>query len=524
MYNYIIIDDESLIRKGTQKKLAALEQIVCVGEASNGKEGMELVASAKPDFVILDMQMPVMNGTALLSHLSKEYPDLPLIVISGFKDFDYIKHAISANAIDYILKPFSKEAIQACVLDTIGRLEHRNTIQNQIISSAEEKESAYYEHDCQMLKNLIWGYHTDSTTVSSSRLSFVNETHHMCLITIVYTHAPVNHALPEWLDENGFGDLALYLSSPTNAPLDFLILFMPENSPLSHERLTEQVLDALSGYLKQKSIDSIMGISNTHKDLKQLHEAFLESSAALNCQPLVPSNQKHYFYSEEKEPRVLNWSDQEEFLFRVETGMTEEVRLLTDKLMTWFQKQPDITLQDAKYYCYQLSTQCQSVLNYYLNQNDFKSGSTSMQNVVNHIFSLEELHAYYLQCFLNITDLLKHQSIYAVDDVVEKIQIYMQRNYQKNLTQEFLSCLFYMNRSYLSTLFKNKTGKKFVDYLNDIRIEKAKELLRQSDRKMYQIAKSVGYDNIKYFFRIFKKKEGVTPEQYREGNPCLPED
>lgn len=147
-----------------------------------------------------------------------------------------------------------------------------------------------------------------------------------------------------------------------------------------------------------------------------------------------------------------------------------------------------------------------------------------MQNVVNHIFSLEELHAYYLQCFLNITDLLKHQSIYAVEDVVEKIQIYMQRNYQKNLTQEFLSCLFYMNRSYLSTLFKNKTGKKFVDYLNDIRIEKAKELLRQSDRKMYQIAKSVGYDNVKYFFRIFKKKEGVTPEQYREGNPCLPED
>lgn len=522
MYNYIIIDDESLIRKGTLKKLSPLKQIQCVGEASNGKEGLELVASAKPDFVILDMQMPVMDGAALLPLLSKEYPQLPLIVISGYKDFDYIKHAISAQAIDYILKPFSKEAIQTCVLEAIERLESRNAIRNQIISSEEEKENAYYEHDCQMLKNLIMGYHTDSTTISSARLSFVNNTHHMRLITIAYANSPVDHALPEWLEENGFGDLALHLSNPSNAPLDFLILFMPENSPLSHKRLTEQVLDALSGYLQQNSTPSIMGISNTHANLKQLHEAFLESSMALNCQPLSPSSQEHYFYLEETQPKLLAWPDQEEFLFRVEAGMADEVRLLTSQLMEWFRRQPGTTLQDAKYYCYQLSNQCQSVLNYYLNQNDFKAGSTSMQNVVNHIFNLDDLHAYYLQFFLNITDLLKPQSIYAVDDVVEKIQLYIQRNYQKDLTQEFIACLFYMNRSYLSTLFKSKTGKKFVDYLNEIRLEKAKELLCDSDRKMYQIAKAVGYDNIKYFFRVFKKKEGITPEQYRGQHPAPP--
>ena len=75
---------------------------------------------------------------------------------------------------------------------------------------------------------------------------------------------------------------------------------------------------------------------------------------------------------------------------------------------------------------------------------------------------------------------------------------------------------FYLNRSYLSTLFKQKTGMKFIDYLNEVRIEKSKELLKDSNRKMYQISKAVGYDNPKYFFRIFKKKTGMTPEQYRE--------
>lgn len=66
-----------------------------------------------------------------------------------------------------------------------------------------------------------------------------------------------------------------------------------------------------------------------------------------------------------------------------------------------------------------------------------------------------------------------------------------------------------------NTLFKTRTGQKFVDYLNDVRISKSQELLRQFDKKMYQIARSVGYDNVKYFFRVFKKKTGESPEQWR---------
>lgn len=106
---------------------------------------------------------------------------------------------------------------------------------------------------------------------------------------------------------------------------------------------------------------------------------------------------------------------------------------------------------------------------------------------------------------MNITELLKAESIYSGDDVVEKSRPTCSTTI-KNLTQDFIASLFYLNRSYLSTLFKQKTGMKFVDYLNEVRIEKSKELLKDSNRKMYQISKAVGYDNPKYFFRIFKRK------------------
>lgn len=117
---------------------------------------------------------------------------------------------------------------------------------------------------------------------------------------------------------------------------------------------------------------------------------------------------------------------------------------------------------------------------------------------------------------MNVAFMLKPYSVYNSDDVIENVKTYMQRNYQKDLTQDYIASLFYMNRSYLSSQFRKKTGEKFVDYLNDVRLEHAEELLQKPGQKMYQVAKAVGYDNEKYFFRIFRKRTGMTPDQYRK--------
>mgnify|MGYP005810250707 FL=1 len=198
--------------------------------------------------------------------------------------------------------------------------------------------------------------------------------------------------------------------------------------------------------------------------------------------------------------------------------MEEETSALTREFFNYCASIPGCTLADVKYQCYLLSDQCRKILDEYMHTPDSLKSSASMQNVVNHIFSLNDLMDYYRQFFVNLAKMIRPNSVYAIDDVIKKIQIYVERNYQKNLSQEFLSSLFYINRSYLSTLFKERTGQKFVDYLNQVRIERSKELLTETDRKMYQIARAVGYDNVKYFFRIFKKKEKMTPEEYRNVN------
>lgn len=515
MYNYLIVDDEPLIRMGTLKKLESLsDRIRCIGEADNGKQAIELTEQFAPDLIILDMEMPVMNGTALLSFLSEKHPNIQLIVISGYKSFDYIKHAIANNAIDYILKPFTEEQIQKTVLQALERIETSASIHAQLQVSEEQREIAFYEHDIWLLQNLILDYGTADTEIHSQKLSFLRNSERFLLL-LFYTSVPTEEMnLENHLTRLGYSELALFLPHPSNPNLGFFLLSVSTKAGYTPHAFYTRFIDEFTSYIETLQAVSYWGVSNTIPTLEHLHTAYKQSCSALGSMPVLQTQSSYYIYSLESSPSVTEifWDKKEEFLFRIEAGMTERVHELLTELQNLYQTLPDLTLSDVKYHYHQLTEDCLLILKQYLNQ---PSPSGSMHNIVNEIFSISELHHYYTRFFENLSTMLKPQSVYAIQDTIEQIKIYTQRNYQKNLTVDFLASLFYMNSSYLSHLFRRQTGEKYVQYLNGIRIAKAKELLLTTDRKLYQIARAVGYDNVKYFFRVFKKWEGITPEQYR---------
>lgn len=515
MYRYIIVDDEPLIRMGTRKKLEPLsDRIECVGEADNGKQAIALTEQFHPAFVILDMEMPVMDGTQLLPYLAEHFPSTQLIVISGYKDFDYMKHAISANAIDYILKPFTDTQIQETVLQALKRLEASDSINARIRLSEEEKEFAYYEYDLQLIQNLILGYGVSDTSINSGRLAFIRQSRKFWL-AMVCSSAPLDTLnLQEHLIELGYSEMALYLPHPTNNMVGFFVLCMPPDVGYTPQAFYIKFVQNFISYMQTCNVVSIWGISAVCPSPEQLHTAYEQSCAALNSMVFSSRTSQYYVWQPGigSTDHTFIWEKREEFLFRIEAGMTSEVHRLLAELRDVYEHTDTMTLADIKYHYHQLTEDCLLILKQYLNQT---APSQSMQNIVSEIFSAEELHKYYLRFFGNLSDMLRPGSVYAGNDTIEQIKIYIQRNYARNLTVEFLAPLFYLNSSYLSHLFRKQTGEKFVQYLNAIRIEKAKELLMTTDKKLYQIAKAVGYDNNKYFFRVFKKWVGMTPEQYR---------
>jgi two-component system response regulator YesN len=516
MYTYIIIDDESLTRKGTRKKLEPLaDTLTCAGEASNGKDAMELIQDVDPDIIITDMNMPVMDGTEFLPLLNKRYPNKQIIVISGYKDFDYTKQAIMAKAINYILKPFSREEIQSSALHAIQMIRDKANIQAEIISKEEEKEAACYEYDIQLLEDKILGYDTSEAKLTSKKLNLMNQTHNLILMTL-YSEGPIEQKeVRIFLQEAAFGDLALYLPHKRSGNLGFLVLFLPNQSAISPDDLCRQVIHSLNYRFESNGKMILIGVSKPHASLLELHGAFEETIAALNARRLSDQQGSFFFEEPQKAVNEIFWDKTNEFLFRLEAGMTDRMTEMLEELFQYFLTVPQCTIADVKSYLFQLSGKVKVIVSYYFDQATQYSTPSSMQGTLDCLFSLEEIKAYYLRLLTNISEALKTKSVYATDDVVEKMKAYVKRNYSNEITVEYLSSLFYMNRSYCSHLFRARTGEKFVDFVNGIRIEKAKQLLRDSDKKMYQIAKAVGYDNVKYFFRVFNKLEKKTPEQFR---------
>ncbi len=515
MYSYIVVDDETLIRKGTIKKLDSLKDTVkCVGEASNGKEALYLIEELKPDIIITDMNMPVLDGVEFLSILSKSYPQIHVIVISGYNDYTYMRQAITSSAVDYILKPFSKEDIQSSVMKSIQLIEDNTSLQKQIIFNEAEIEEVRYVNDIQMLKNLILGYHNEMTEITSKRLHYIMEMYNLFMITLHSTDVLSETLLQDYLDEIGLSDLALYLQV-YNSYLGIFVLFLPEKSALKPVDYSKLIIEQLGDRLCSEHITVTFGVSKLHKELLMLRTAFLETVDAMNSMKLTDVN--HYFYYDEVRtiPHPINWDKNEELIFRIEAGMTDKIPELLNDLFHYCKSSPTITLADVKNYFLSVSEHLKLIMKEYYDQIHVSSTSTSMQNALNSMFSIAELQDYFTRFLQNLSEAIKPKSVYAIDDTIEKMKVYVQRNYRNDLTIEFLSSLFYMNRSYCSHLFKEKTKQNFNDYVNNIRIGKAKELLSTSDKKNYQISKAVGYSNEKYFFRVFKKMTGITPEQYR---------
>ena len=515
MYTYIVIDDEMLTRKGTIKKLEDMSsEISCCCEAENGVEALEKIKTHNPDIIITDMNMPFMDGTKLLSILSEEYPEKQIIVISSYKDFEYIHQAIKANAIDYILKPFRKEELQKTVKKAIEHLESEDMGSRQTISSDIAKEESLLDYDKQLLHSLLFGYQSSDINLISKKLAKIASTHDYVLFNIHSSKAITEASVNNFLNENGFGDLAVFFKSKRSNNVGFLILFVGKSSSLNIKTFCSQIANS---FVYQFNFDHpflCFGISELYDSLHNLNDAYHETISALNMRKLSENNSCFFFEDRPKQYPKYNWSKKEELLFNIEMGNTENVRKLIESMFEDYVAD-DLYVHRVKHIFLQLLNESQSFLTDFDDESQGEA-SLNVENTLNNLFSLEELKDYYMSFFSNISETAKENSNTNNYNIVDKLCVYIKKNYRKNLSLEILSSMLYMNRSYLSQCFKKQTGETFVDYVNNVRIENAKTLLKGSEKKAYQIAKSVGYSNSKYFFRVFKKKTGMTPEQYKE--------
>ncbi|WKL02895.1 helix-turn-helix domain-containing protein [Paenibacillus amylolyticus] len=253
-----------------------------------------------------------------------------------------------------------------------------------------------------------------------------------------------------------------------------------------------------------------------HTGIGGVREAHYQTILALDERAITDFG-KCYVFSREQIPlHQLKWARTYELLFFIESGMYLKVEELITDFFAFYIRQPDALLAHLKEQCRDIITETKRLLSNYIQNGGNSSASSSLEAVLNVSFDMECIRHYMVKVLTGTALLLKEDNPYASDQVIDNVRTYIDNHYTKDLTLEWVSSLFYLSPSYLSHLFKEKTSENFTDYVNRLRISQAKQLLTSTDDKIYRVAKQLGYDNPKYFFRVFKKLTGWTPEEYRK--------
>lgn len=506
----LIVDDEYLLRQGIKHLVDwNKEGFQIVGEASNGNEALDLIERLKPHIIISDIVMPVMDGVDLVKIVKTKYPEIQIVILSGYSDFNYVKDTFKLGVNDYILKPkLNPEELLVLLKNTASN------IPNFTISTSENNNTLNAD---KLLSKLISGFDKsfDEEEIQSifphdtfcltggniKNLANITSKDFLSLKSILLKAA-----------KNHLKDLVYYEINVSNDIFLILINFKNEN----YSRVLEQINIMLSDVLK-KVPETFFVLSNVFSSLYNLEDIYIN-----NFKPLL--GYKFYFkgknlISYENLPKNTS---KEKFDFKYYSD--EIYRLNIDTALSYLKEYLCTAINNCSINEFELKTLFQNALYNIINiLDELNFDIEEMDNSKREYFqridetkSADEL-LHLLESIANqIYKLLNNNQRSLNDTMIDKIIEYISEHYYEQLSLKQVADKFHFNYYYLSSYFSSHHKEGFNEYLNKIRVEKAAELLRNDGIAVSEISFMVGYSDHSYFCKVFKKFKKLTPSKYRK--------
>jgi two-component system, response regulator YesN len=503
----LIVDDEMLIRQGIKHYINwEQEGFMIVGEASNGREALELIEATKPHIIITDIVMPIMDGEELTRIVKDRYPQIEIIILSSFGEFDYVRSTFQNGVVDYILKPkLNAEVLLKALKTASSRIPSFQKVENRLNRNLPIG---------QIINKLISGYEVnyDSELVAKA-LPF----NHYCLIGADLRHhhaknsaenqSNIKGKMEEAFKDNIFQSVLEPLNVEENM-MGYLININKENLP-EVIKLSSQLAESIPGIslaLTEEFADlSLLG--NMYKDslIKLLEYQFYFPEKPLLMKqnlPELPSKGENFNldrFTEEIKRKHFDsaFQDLQVHVKEMSTCFTTDVfeykaffgNIIFNITILLSNMKYDVTdLENAKY-------------SYFRSIDEATSAKDTVE-LMNRF--IEEAK----KCIFSVQS--------EPEDInMKKLIEYIEEHYAEPLTLTGVAKHFHFNPSYLSNYFSTHNNEGFIEYLNRVRIEEATKLLTRGTESISEISGMVGYSDHSYFCKVFKKLKGLSPSQYK---------
>lgn len=501
MINIVVVDDEERIRQGLAKLIAqAGDQYNVVGVFANGAELLEQWSELTVDFVLTDIKMPKMNGLELIERLRERSPDAKVAIISGFDDFTFARQALRFGVEEYLLKPVDK-----------GELEQLLRKVSDGLAKEQEKKHAMQEDQLGLLL-----FNEADLLPKQLRLEAGKALELSPLFSEPYAVFVIRGELapsPEAALESA---AAGWLPQWKLLPGEDAHVLLVGLSPTDHAERTAELGQTLLHRLPP-SFEGRIGCSDAFRGANWLREAYRQAELALQSAWYESGRRAIALYSSLPKKThaaspLLILLDKE---FQETMAMADFARA-QEAVAKWFKAGKEEMPAWPE-----LRESCEAVLAFIQRHGADKAadGAQPAPPVApcepQRYPNFEAFAKFYLgeieEQFRRLQDLRQENR------VVERVKAYIVQHYTEELELNRLAEEVYLTPSYLSKLFKTETGETITDFLISVRIDKAKELLRdQIALKTYAIGEKVGYADPAYFNKVFKKVVGCTPKEYRD--------
>ncbi|MFC7680421.1 response regulator [Paenibacillus sp. GCM10028914] len=516
MRRLLIVDDEKNIRYGLKMMIEReFPDIYHIDLATQGQEALALYRAHPADIVITDIRMPVMDGIGLIEGIAAESRAIEsgkpiIIILSGYDDFEYAKAAIRYQVKEYLLKPIRRDELFAVLRKSEEALIRQADLEQRIAAS-----EAYLDHvKSSRLMGILMK--EEASTQDVEELSQV--------IGMESVARPFRVAVMKYIYEDGnqmksedLKQLVKHTMEP-NWSLVRACFFDGEGKLVLIGSLDSQFED-LSRQFTEKEMDGLMvGISREGYTADNLPECYQQAIIALSYTFIYPNVRRMSYGDIEGEARSYPMPDEEIRRLGNMLG-TDREREMKALLLSIFhiEHMPHVQVD----YLERVSKR----MNEQVFDEVFRIYGESLVEVIKlyrktgSLDNFRHFHDYFRSLehlLLMVNDYVRSiRSAHSEHAEIKAAITYMEEHYNRPLNMAMVSNHVSLNYSYFSEAFKAHTGESFVVYLKKIRINKAKEMLRNHTLKLADIGNSVGFENAKQFTRVFKELEGIPPHEYR---------
>lgn len=502
-YKILLVDDERSEREGISFLIEKFGYPLEIKEASNGQKALELMKKESFDILFTDVKMPIMDGLVLSKEVFSAYPDTVIIIFSAYSEFDFAKKAMEAGVVNYLLKPVEVDEFRKCMDDVIDKIrKSKESFRHELEQQEMVREALLYrlfragkvpESDKDTIKDLLFGKEEKG-----------------CILTCFeFVDNYFEHSGEEFLKmAKAYFKFIIFSEILPNEA--FLVIRNEEyaDTVCLQEQL-EKLLKALRNRQEclvvagrmasstEELLEQMEKINEIRKDIFLYGDRIIFAADSKDSQTIYARN------IEDVKSDIFAAIEQQEVdkiregciqLCYSLTSTNELSRIYIQHLLysivkELYDKMPQVEYEDAL-----------AMAGEFFSEKKPEKVLRDFSQTVDRILTAAEA-----------------KKTASDSEIIGRIKRFIQKEYKCNLSLADVATEVNLAPAYVSHIFKKETGQGIVEYITELKMIKAKQLLEDKSLKIIQIAKNCGYENQSYFNKLFKAYFGMTPKQYREG-------